>query len=144
MPRYASVMIELLHDLQNHLWLAAAAIVVGIAARLAKDDTKVPFFNIPSRWQPVFVLGLSVLYAAIQDAIAGAPWQTAVKDAAAIAVVSMGAFDILVKALLNGKDLPAWATPILKNFEVCIEQEAQLYEDRSSPTSPKDDAGPAA
>lgn len=124
---------ELLQDIVAHKWLPLAVLVVGVLTRALKDDTKLPI-NIPARWQPVVVLAFSFAYAALQAYASGAPWQTAVKDAATIAVVTMGAFDILVKAVFNGNDAPAWLSFLLKEADAYVTSEVT---EKNTPKGPQ-------
>lgn len=111
-----SFVTQLLALLLAHKWLAGGVVLVGFVARLFKDDTKFPV-NIPARWQPVLVVALWQLYAVlvqVQSVAAGTPLLPIVGHALWMAFFTMGLFDLVVKALFNGKDIPAFLSVILK------------------------------
>jgi hypothetical protein len=117
-----------------HDWrLGAAVLVVGVIVRLLKSDTRIPI-DIPPRWQPVLVLGLGQLYAVLQSVVDGAPWRQAAVDGLKVAFVSMGLFDLVVKAAFKG-DSPWWLAWLLRPGDGRARQVAP-------PASPADE-GPA-
>jgi hypothetical protein len=82
-------------------------IVIALLVRLLKSDTKIPI-DIPARWQPLAALAFGQLYAIGQSILSGTDWKTALITGLKAAVWTMGAYDILIKAIFNGNDAPWW------------------------------------
>ncbi len=115
------VILGLVHQ---HAWLALAVLAMGFLARVMKDDTKLPFFNIPARWQSVLVLVLGQVYAGLQAVFGGMPWTTAMTQGLIAAFLTMGLFDLIVKAVLDGRDMPTFLAWLLK-FERTVDVTAK-------------------
>lgn len=98
---------------QSQMWMGVAIIAIGTVTRLLKDDTKIPI-NIPARWQPVVTLLLGQLYAVLQAVQGGMAWKDAIIQGFQVAFVTMGLFDLVIKALFGGKDMPAPLVGLLK------------------------------
>jgi len=92
--------------LAGRKWLPLFVVAIGWATRLLSDKSRFPA-EVPARWQPVVVLGLSVLYSAVTAVASGATWKAAAIHSFVVAFVVMGAFDLLVKAVFNGRE-PTW------------------------------------
>lgn len=103
----------LLSLFQQHAWMALAVLVMGFVTRVLKSDTKFPI-DIPSRWQPVIVLVLGQAYAGLQAVAGGVAWKTAVTQGLVASFLTMGLFDLVVKAAFDGKDIPPFFTWLLK------------------------------
>lgn len=96
----------------SNVALGIAVVVVGAITRLLKSDTKFPI-DIPARWQPVIVLVIGQAYAVLQAIVGGVNWKTAVTSGLQVAFLTMGLFDLVIKALFNG-DAPWWLAWLLK------------------------------
>lgn len=92
--------------LAGRKWLPLIVLLIGWATRLLSDKSRFPV-SVPTRWQPVIVLALSTLYATGTAVVSGASWRDAAVHAFVVACVTMGAFDLLVKAVFDGKE-PTW------------------------------------
>lgn len=118
--------------LKQHAWLAAGVIIVGLIVRMLKSDAKFPI-NIPTRWLPVATLVLSQAYTTLEAIQSGTPWKTAVWTGLTLAMTTMGLFDLVIKAVLNGKDMPAWLGWLLKELPVAPPQPAPDASDAPKP-----------
>lgn len=96
-------------------WLPLSVLVVGFVARLLKSDTKIPI-NIPARWQPFLVLFLGQAAAILTslEHVGAGLWLPVLAKGLFTALITMGLFDVLVKAVFNGKDLPSFLSFLLK------------------------------
>lgn len=91
-------------------WLPLAIIVIGYLTRLLTDESKFPV-SVPARWRPVVVVVLGQLYGCLMLAENGATWKTVVVTGLVTSFVTMGLFDLLVKAVFNGQ--PPWWVDVL-------------------------------
>lgn len=91
-------------------WLPIAIIVIGYLTRLLADESKFPV-SVPGRWRPVVVVVLGQLYGCLMLLAAGSTWKEAVITGLVTSFVTMGLFDLLVKAVFNGQ--PPWWIDIL-------------------------------
>lgn len=103
----------LLAAISEHKWLGVAVIVLGMVVRLLKSDTKLPI-NIPQRWLPLATIVLGQAYSVCQMIASGMAWKPAVMQGLKVSLLTMGLFDVVVKAVFNGKDLPVWLGWLLK------------------------------
>lgn len=87
-------------------WLALAVLVIAYLVRITASDSKFPV-TIPDRWKPVVVLTLGQVYAALIAIQGGTAWKVAAFHGFMTALVTMGLFDVVAKALFNGRE-PAW------------------------------------
>lgn len=92
--------------LTAHHYLPIAVIVIGYLTRLTSDMSKFPI-NVPTDYQPVVVVVLGQVYAAIVAVSGGASWKDAVISGLATSLFTMGLFDLVIKAIFKGKE-PAW------------------------------------
>jgi hypothetical protein len=87
-------------------WLAAAIVVLGYMTRLVRDDSRFPV-TLNKRWHPVFVVLFSQAFFVACAVEQGTPVKSAAVTALVVAFSTMGLFDLVMKALLNGNE-PAW------------------------------------
>lgn len=91
-------------------WLPLAIIVIGYLTRLLTDESKFPI-SVPARWRPVVVVVLGQLYGCLMLVQEGSTWKSVVVTGLVTSFVTMGLFDLLVKAIFNGQ--PPWWIDIL-------------------------------
>lgn len=115
-PQFLQFVLNAWNAIAQHQWLLLATVVCGFVVRLLADDTKFPI-DIPRRWLPVATVAVTTLYSALESILKGTTWQEATVNALKYAFVTMGLFDVVVKAWLNGKDMPPFLTWLLKPAE---------------------------
>lgn len=92
--------------IKTHGYLPLAIVIVGYLARLTSDMSKFPI-NIPQRAQPLVVLVLGQGYAVLLTIGGGMPWKDALLQGFLTSLLTMGLFDLVIKAWFGGKE-PAW------------------------------------
>ena len=92
--------------LAGRKWLLLFILIIGWLTRLFSDKSRFPA-TIPARWQPVVVLVLSQVYSTATAVQSGVPWRTAIVQGLLVAFMTMGLFDLVVKAFFNGNE-PKW------------------------------------
>jgi hypothetical protein len=102
--------------LAGRKWLPMFILTIGWATRLLSDKSKLPYFNIPSRWQPVLVLVLAQVYSTANAVMVGVPVRGAIIQGFTVAFVTMGLFDLVVKAVFNDHP-PQWLSALALVFD---------------------------
>lgn len=103
----AKTLLALIDDVSGHKWLPLAVVVISYLVSLTNDWSKFPV-TVPDRWKPVVALALGQAYAVLSATAGGTPWKLAVRDGVIAAFVTMGAYDVVVKALYGDKPIPRW------------------------------------
>jgi hypothetical protein len=117
-------------------YLPLAIIVVGYLARLTSDMSKFPI-DIPKRAQPLVVVVLGQAYAVLLHVSTGARWQEAVINGLLVSFLTMGLFDLVVKAIFGGKE-PAWLARLAFIFPASKKSEDD-EDNRDTPKLPPRD-----
>ena len=86
-------------------WVPLAAIVIGFATRLIKDDTKIPI-NIPADARIWFVLGLGVVSGVLEKVIEGTTWTAALVGGAISVAIAVLTHETLIASIRKGKEIP--------------------------------------
>ncbi len=89
----------------QHKWLAATAVVIGVAVRLLKSDTKIPI-DVPPRARIWLVLGLGVASSVLEKVATGAQWEKALVDGLVGAFVAVIGHETMIASLRSGKEIP--------------------------------------
>lgn len=101
-------------------YAAITVIVLGYLTSLTSDWSKFPI-SIPRRWQPVVPLVLGFFLAAATAIAGGKAPAEAFEDAGIVALTTLGAFAVVIKAIYNG-NVPPW----LAIFAFRTEQEKAM------------------
>lgn len=97
---------DVLDLVSRHQWVALAALLIGLLARVSKEDVSFPPFVVPPRWRPYFVLGLGMLSGILQAVSTGTAWKDAMLGGLVSAFAAMAGHDVVVKSMRNGRDIP--------------------------------------
>jgi hypothetical protein len=109
--------------LAGRKWLLLFILIIGWFARLFSDKSSFPVMNIPARWQPVCVVVLAQIYSTATAIQGGVAWRTAVVQGFLVAFVTMGLFDLVVKAVFKGNE-PRWIAWLVLIFPKAKSNEA--------------------
>jgi hypothetical protein len=101
-----NTILQAIADVTGQKWLPLAVLIVGWLTTMLGDTSKFPI-NIPDRWKPVIVIVLGQVYAVLQAVTGGASAGKAIWNGLLTSFVTMGMFDVVIKAIFQG-NLPKW------------------------------------
>jgi len=90
----------------THKWLPLAILVMSWGTALTNNWSRFPV-TVPTRYQPLVVLVMGQVYGMLEAVLGGASWKNAVVSGLVASVGTMGAYDVVMKALFNGQ-VPPW------------------------------------
>jgi hypothetical protein len=94
----AAALAPLADFLAHRHWMPVAVAVIAWLVSMTSDWSRFPV-TVPDRWKPVVALVLSQAYAVLVAASDGTPLGTAALHGLETALVTMGGFDLLAKAV---------------------------------------------
>jgi len=87
-------------------WLALTSVIIGLAVRLLKDDTKIPV-SIPPRLRSWFALFLGAVSGVVDKLVqaGNTTWTVALLQGFGLAALAMLMHSLLIDSLRDGKEL---------------------------------------
>jgi len=89
---------------KNHAWWALAALVIGFAVRVLKDDTSIPV-TIPPRARIWIALVGGVVAGSCQRLATGASWKDALMWGLSAALAAILGHEFVIESARNGKEI---------------------------------------
>lgn len=97
---------QVIFDLvKNHAWWALAALLIGIAVRVMKDDTIFPI-TIPPRVRVYVALVGGIVAGSCQRLATGASWKDALLWGLSAAITAILGHEFVIESARNGKEIP--------------------------------------
>lgn len=100
------VLLQALGFIKEQHWWPLMGLVIGFAMRTLKPDVKWIPINVPSRWRPLALVALGILYTISDMLVGGSTWKQALQYGASAATMALMGHVFGIEMGRNGKELP--------------------------------------